>query len=80
MEIRRSSPDHEVVLTGTTKDGTLAIGAWPDTGYLLINIDHEVMKVIQPGDYVGDIVGNDAESIRRCILMTLSVVQGITRP
>jgi hypothetical protein len=80
MEVRRAAPDHEVVINGTTKDGTLAIGAWPDTGYLLINIIHDRMKIIQPGEYVADIVGSDSDSIRRCIVMTLSVVQGITRP
>jgi hypothetical protein len=80
MEVRRQPPDVEVVLKASTADGTLAVGAAPDFGFLLINVDHDKMKIIQPNDYTADIVGTDGEIIRRCIVMDLQIVLGITRP
>ena len=80
MEVRRQVPDSEVVLRASTADGTLAIGEPPNYGFLLINIDHEFMKIIRPGDYVGDIVGRDADTIRRCIGIDLEIALGVTRP
>jgi hypothetical protein len=80
MEVRRQPPDNEVVLRASTDDGTLAVGAPPDFGFLLINIDHEQIKIIKPDDYTADIVGTDGDIIRRCIVIDLQVVLGITRP
>lgn len=79
MEVRRAPPDHEVILTATTDDGTLAIGEPPDFGFLLINIGADSMKVRQPGDYVGDIVGTDDHSRRVIATFDLTIIQGITR-
>ena len=80
MEVRRNEEDHEVVVRGSTTDGTLAVGEPPNVGYLLINIDHEEMKVLRPGDYVADIVGVDGPTIRRVCTIDLEVVIGVTRP
>lgn len=80
MEVRRTAPDTEVVLRASTEDGTLGIGAPPNFGYLMINIDHESMKIIRPGKYVADIVGQDDITVRRCVVVDLEVVFGITRP
>lgn len=80
MEVRRQPPDNEVILRASTADGTLAIGEPPDFGFLLINVDHEAMKVIRPAKYTADIIGKDVTTIRRCILIDLEVVYGITRP
>jgi hypothetical protein len=80
MEVRRLSPNAEVVIRASTADGTLGIGDAPNTGYLLINVDHEMMKTIKPGGYSGDIVGQDAVTIRRCVVIDLEIALGITRP
>ena len=80
MEVRRLSPDAEVVIRASTADGTLDIGDAPNIGYLLINIDHETMKKIRPGNYSGDIVGTDDATVRRCVVVDLEVALGITRP
>jgi len=79
MEVRRSTPDHEVVISASTKTGGLAIGEPPDVGYLLINIDVAEMMLQQPGDYVADIVGRDPDSARRVADITLEIVLGVTR-
>ena len=80
MEVRRQPPDNEVVIRASTLDGTLAIGAPPNVNYLLINIDHDIMKQLNAGSYTGDIVGQDDISVRRCIVLDLEIALGITRP
>jgi hypothetical protein len=80
MEVRRLPPDNEVILRASTTDGTLAVGAAPDFGFLLINVDHEQMKIIRPDNYTADIVGTDGDTIRRCIIIDLEIALGITRP
>jgi hypothetical protein len=80
MEVRRQPPEAEVIIRASTVDGGLAVGETPNYGFILINIDHEFMKNIVPGTFVGDIVGTDAGTIRRVILIDLEVQYGITRP
>jgi hypothetical protein len=80
MEVRRELPDTEVVIRASTDDGSLAIGEPPDFGFLLINISHEQMKIIRPGNYVGDIIGEDGAATRRAIVIALQIAYGITRP
>jgi hypothetical protein len=80
MEVRRQTPDAEVVIRASSADATLSIGEPPDFGFLLINIDHADVKTIRPGDYIGDIIGKDDVTIRRCVVINLQIVQGITRP
>ncbi len=79
MEVRRAAPDHEVIISGSTDDGKLAIGPSPDYGYLLINVTEDEMKLQQPGEYVADIVGTDDFSARRVASLDLTIIQGITR-
>ena len=80
MEVRRAAPDNQVVLSASTGDGSIAIGAPPDFGYLILNIDHENMMRIKPGAYVADIVGHDTPSRRVVVQIDLTVIEGITRP
>ena len=79
MEIRRAAPDHEVILSASTKDGRLIIGAPPDFGFLIINVPLDQMQIKQPGAYVGDIVASDEINSRVCTQISLSIVEGITR-
>jgi hypothetical protein len=79
MEVRRTPPDHEVVLTASTALGTLGVGNPPDFGFLLINIPMAEMRGQQPGKYVADITGTDGQDIRRCVVIDLEIVWGITR-
>jgi hypothetical protein len=80
MEVRRSAPDNQVVISASTENGSLAIGEPPDYGYLIINVDHEEMKIQQPGIYAADIVGIDETSRRVVVQIDLSIIAGITRP
>ena len=79
MEIRRSAPSHEVVLSANSDDGSLAVGEPPDFGYLIINVRYDDMKPLQAGSYVGDIRGKDDRYTRICIQIDLTVFDGITR-
>jgi hypothetical protein len=80
MEVRRAPTDHEVVIRASTDDGTLSIGDAPNTGFLIINIDHVQMLQQVAGAYVADIVGTDQQSTRRVVGMDLTIANGITRP
>jgi hypothetical protein len=80
MEVRRTPKDHEVIIRASTEDGTLSIGEPPNTGYLLLNINHEQMMQQIAGAYVADIVGTDELTIRRVIGIDLTIIDGITRP
>lgn len=79
MEVRRSAPSHEVILSATSQDGSIAIGEPPDFGYLIINVDFDKMRVLQAGKYVADIRGNDDRYTRICIQIDLTIFSGITR-
>jgi len=80
MEVRRAPQDHEVIIRASTDDGTLSIGAPPDFGFLIINVDHETMRQQGAGTYVADIIGSDALSVRRVVGIDLTIIEGITRP
>jgi hypothetical protein len=80
MEIRATIDDHEVVIRASTEDNTLRVGDPPNFGYLLIGISHDTMKMQKAGAYVGDIVGSDSISVRRCVGIDLEIVEGVTRP
>jgi len=88
MEVRRAAPDHQVVINASTEDGSIIIGAPPDFGFLIINVDLDEMKIQQPGSYVADIIGQEyAGQAPNKVLMaqrviaaiSLTIVQGITR-
>src|SRR5262245_49477154 len=78
MEVRRLPPDAEVIIRASTKDGTLAVGQSPNTGFLLINVPHAVMKYQRPDNYVADIVGSDGDNVRRIVEIALEIVYGLT--
>lgn len=78
MEIRRTAGAHEVVLSATTANGTLAIGDPPNFGFLLFNIPLDQMKDLLADDYVGDMTGRDGNFTRVIAQIQLTVVQGLT--
>jgi hypothetical protein len=79
MEVRRSPPLSEVIISGSTDDGSLLVGTAPDYGYLMINVVFDRMKNQEATAYVGDIVAL-ADGYRRvAIQFNLTIFEGITR-
>jgi hypothetical protein len=78
MEIRRSALEHEVILSASTVNGTLQVGAPPDVGYLIFNIPVTSMQHLIAGSYVGDITGRDSFYTRTIATVTLTIDEGIT--
>jgi len=81
MEIRRQTGDNEVIIQASTMDNTMAVGAQPNYGYLIIYVPlDEVMQYKSPGTYVGDIVAIDGAFTRRVIMIDpLTIIEGVTR-
>jgi len=79
MEVRRAPPDHEVIISASTDDGTLVVGDPPDYGFLIINVGIEDMQIQQPGKYVADIRGVDDVNTRVVVQIDLTLIEGITR-
>jgi hypothetical protein len=79
MYVRRSASDNEVLLTASTSDQTLSVGAFPNYGFLLFAIPVETMQQRLPGTYVADVVATADDITRRCLVIELSIVEGITR-
>lgn len=80
MDIRRSAEDHEVILNANTKDGTLALGAPPNVGFLLIHVPYAVMKTKFAGQYVGDVrASTDQNEMRVVIQVVLEIFDGVTK-
>lgn len=79
MEIRRSVLDHEVVLSASIDDGTLAIGTPPDYGFLIVNIPRGIMHNQLAGNYVGDVIASADGFYRVCIQMNLGIIEGVTK-
>jgi hypothetical protein len=79
MHVRRSATDHEVVMTASTDDHTLSVGAFPNYGFLLFAIPVDTMLLRAPGAYVADVVATADGSTRRCLVIDLSIVEGVTR-
>ena len=77
--MRRSPTDHEVILSATTADGSLSVGASPNFGFLIINIPVTTMREKQAGQYVGDIVGHDEQYSKVVIQLDLTIVEGVTK-
>src|SRR6516164_3571542 len=78
MEIRRSALEHEVLLSASTTNGTLKVGAPPDVGYLIFNIPVTKVQDMIAGSYVGDIVGRDSSYTRQIATVELTIIEGIT--
>jgi hypothetical protein len=79
MEIRRAVADHEVVLTASTENNTLRIGAPPDVGFLLFYIPLAQMRNQRAGTYVGDITGRDGIFTRTIAQINLTIIEGVTK-
>lgn len=80
MTIRRAAGDNEIVMRASTADGTMAVGAPPNIGYLIAYQSLEdVMQYKEAGNYVGDILAYDGNFSRVCLLIDLTIIEGITR-
>lgn len=79
MEIRRRAEDHEVILNANTKDGTLAIGAPPNFGFLLIHVPYATMKMLFANQYVGDVRASADDTMRDIIQIDLEIFEGVTK-
>lgn len=80
MEVRRAATDAEVILAASTLEGTMAVGAPPNIGFLIWYVPlEEVMQYKEPGNYVGDIVAMDGNFTRTVVQMNLTIFEGITR-
>jgi hypothetical protein len=79
MEVRHKPEDHEVILTASTTDLKLTVGAFPNYGFLLLNIPVEEMKTRVAGSYVADVVARDEHYVRKCMTITIKLVEGVTR-
>ena len=79
MEVRRRAVENEVIISASTDDGTMMIGATPNYGFLTINIDAAVMRTKKSGQYVGDILASDETFDRVCAVFDLTLVEGVTK-
>jgi hypothetical protein len=80
MEIRRASGDNEVIIEASTLDGTMAVGAPPNFGFLIIYVPlDDVMQYKEAGSYIGDIIAFDGAFQRRCCTIDLNIIEGVTR-
>jgi hypothetical protein len=79
MAIRRGPGDAEVIIEASTADGTMAVGAPPNIGFLIWYVSYaDVMQYKEAGDYVGDIIALDGNFIRTCVQINpLTIFQGI---
>jgi hypothetical protein len=79
MELRRTATDNEVILVLSTDNRKLAIGAFPDVGFLLWFVTAQEMANKEPGNYVGDMIADDGEFTRKIIDLQLTITDGVTR-
>jgi hypothetical protein len=79
LMVRRAPDDPEVVLWASTDDGTIQVGAPPDSNVLIINVPLATMTTRNAGLYVADMIARDADFQRRIMTIDLEVVEGITR-
>lgn len=79
MYVRRSPTDNEVLMTLSSSDQSLSVGSFPDVGFLLFSAPLVSMQKRLPGTYVADVVAEADGLTRRCLLIDLTIVEGITR-
>jgi hypothetical protein len=79
MEVRRKRSDHEVILSASTDDLKLSVGAFPNYGFLILNIPVAEMKSRTAGTYVADVIASDEQHVRKCMTITLNLIDGVTR-
>jgi hypothetical protein len=80
LMVRRSAVDNEVIIAASTLEGTMAVGAPPNIGFLIwyVPLD-EVMQYKEAGSYVGDIVAMDGNFVRTVVQINLTIFEGISR-
>jgi hypothetical protein len=80
LQVRPNAVAAEVDIEGTTDDGTLLIGAYPEVGFLIFNVGEPIMRNLVPGSsYVADVVATADGYTRVTLQIDLTIVQGITR-
>lgn len=79
MEVRRKITDHEVLLTASTDNLKLSVGSFPNYGFLLLNVSVDEMKGLIASSYVADVVAMESGFVRKCMTITVKVVEGVTR-
>lgn len=79
LEVRRTRDDHEVLIHATSENLKLTIGAFPNYGFLLLEVPVDEMIVRTPGNYVADIVAKDGDFVRRVMDITLIIDDGVTK-
>lgn len=80
LEVRHALGDHEVVIQASTFDGTMAVGAPPNYGFLIIYVPLDsVMKYKEAGNYVADIVAMDGKFTITAVQIDLTIFEGVTR-
>ena len=79
MEMRRKASDHEVLISASTADLKLSIGSFPNYGFLLLNVPLDEMKNMTPGQYVADVIAKEGGFVRKCMTLTVKIVEGVTR-
>ena len=75
MQVRKTAPDHTVLIDASTTAGTMLVG----NGVIGLYVLEDTMRGVPPGDYVLDIVGEKAGRAARLATGTVKVLQGVTR-
>lgn len=80
MIVRRQAGDHEVIIEASTMDGSMAVGAPPNYGFLILYVPLDgVMEYKEAGSYVGDILAIDGNFSVTTIQFDLTIYEGITK-
>lgn len=79
MEVRRNPGDHEVLISATIENRKLALGAFPNYGFLLFNINIGEMQTKSAGTYFADVIATDGEFTRKCMTISVMIKEGVTR-
>lgn len=80
MIVRRQLGDHEVIVEASTADGSMAVGAPPNYGFLILYVPLEgVMEYKSAGTYVADIVASDGNFTITTIQIALTIFEGVTQ-
>ena len=79
LEIRRQPPDREVIMSASSSDGSISVGASPNVGYLIFYVKEAIMEQLEPDTYVGDVRASDGQYQRVILTMDFELIQGVTR-
>ena len=79
MEMRRAVGDHEVLIHATTENRWLAIGAFPNYGFLLFQIPVEEISKRVAGTYVADLVASEHGYVRKVMDLTVTITEGVVK-